>query len=653
MTRSGDFAADDPCFRQAARITAPIQPTMNPYNLLRLANKPLKFMRYGIALFAIFITIWIENLPSGNRSWFANEWLRDQFIHLSAEERAEQRFVVIDIDEASLAVMGAWPWPRARIADMVEQLLGPYQARGVALDMVLPEPADAAGDTRLAMLSRFGPTVLAQIFDYEGNLPLHVGQIIPPQPAPAKQLAHIKASGFIANHAQLAQPDAKAGNIGFVPDKDGMVRRLPLYTQYQQQLYPSLSLALMQCCQQAQFQMPPSSNGFWRIPYLRTWSAYTVIPAHVILQQKLPLASLDNKLVLIGSSALGLGDRVATPLAANSSGLLVHAAALTYMLDHAEGKTAPAWPGRTIAYLYIALLALATSILFPRWSATANIALLLSASLLWLLLAFAIARHDAEFSVTAPLFANLFLLIVAVPFDWQVSQRMSRRLLGTLRQYVAPAVVDELLRSHLTDPLAPAMRHVTTLIADMEGYTSQVESLSAQDAANLTRDFLACLTTPVLEKCGTIDKYTGDGLVAFWGAPLPVADHADLAMEAAIGILRQVRAFDSARAGTGKPRLRVRIGIESGLAMAGDYGSSLRSIYTAVGDSVNVASRLEQVARDYPYDVIVGQGSAALVQRHQLILLGEIMLRGKEKPTTIYSLSEAATLGTSAAQVPK
>jgi adenylate cyclase len=181
---------------------------------------------------------------------------------------------------------------------------------------------------------------------------------------------------------------------------------------------------------------------------------------------------------------------------------------------------------------------------------------------------------------------------------------------------------------------------VTTLIADMEGYTSQVEALDVNEAAELTRDFLDCLTGPVIERRGTLDKYTGDGLVAFWGAPLPIEQHADLALDAAREIVARVRRFSAAREARGHPRLRVRIGIESGPAMAGDFGTSFRSIYTAVGDSVNTASRLEQAARDFPHDVIIGAGTVERARRHRFTLLGERLLRGKEKPTTIYTIDE-------------
>jgi adenylate cyclase len=239
------------------------------------------------------------------------------------------------------------------------------------------------------------------------------------------------------------------------------------------------------------------------------------------------------------------------------------------------------------------------------------------------------------------------LLAVAVPHQWQQAQRRSRSLLHTLRQYVAPAVVEELLRSDLENPLEPRHFDVTTLIADMEGYTSQVEALDVAEASDLTRDFLDCLTGPVIERGGTLDKYTGDGLVAFWGAPLAIERHADLALDAANEIVARVRRFSATREARGRPPLRVRIGVESGPAMAGDFGTSFRSIYTAVGDSVNTASRLEQAARDFPHDVIVGEGTVARARRHQFKLLGERQLRGKEKTSTLFTLDDGMTEATS------
>ncbi len=609
------------------------------------------FLRTLIAFLALCISAALQWLPLPPGTHFGDEWLRDGFIAVRASSLPETRFALVDIDEASLTEIGPWPWSRERLAQMLESLLAQHGVSSVALDLVLPERSDAAGDTRLAMLAQFGPLVLAQAFDYNGNRPLRVGQVVGGQRASGSDAGVVPASGFIANHAGLQQA-ARSGNIGFIPDKDGMIRRLPWQTRFDGRDYPTLALALLGCCSPTVSSKPATpatpailamptiglDSAQWRVPYTRQWGAYTVIPAADILHNRIAPGMLQGKPVLLGSSALGLSDRVATPLSPNTSGMLVHAAALSSLLDARDGVAPNRWPGRMLACVYSLLVGLLVVFSFPRLSALTNLALLTLASLFWLALAYAISSHDGQFSTTGPLVANLFLLAVAVPFDWQISQGKSQRLLGTLRQYVAQTVVEELLRRDLRDPLAPVHCEVTTLIADMQGYTSQVASLSLEQAAQLTRDFLDCLTGPVITRGGTLDKYTGDGLVAFWGAPLPVSDHADLALEAAAEMHAAVAKFSAAREAQGLPRLRVRIGIESGHAMAGDFGSNFRAIYTAVGDSVNVASRLETLARDLPHDVVIGEGTARLCQRHQLQLIGEFVLRGKEQATVLYTL---------------
>jgi adenylate cyclase len=600
-------------------------------------------IRSLLAAVAILLVAILEWWPA---SWtsrdFGDEWLRDRFIRLRATNAPETRLAMVDIDEASLARLGPWPWPRSRIADLVENLLGPYQASGVALDLVFPERADADGDLRLAMLAQHGPVVLAQAFDYAIQpQPLRVGHLNGGRPdSAAKGIP--TATGFIANHDGLAVA-RHVGNIGFVPDEDGTIRRLPPLTRFGGKVYPMLTKELFDCCSHADAgRTSVASGGFARVPYSRNWSAYTIVPAEAVLQMQVPPSAIAGRVVVIGSSSLGLTDRVATPLTPSTSGMLVHASMLSYLFDVHDGRVPAAWPGRLIATGFVLVVALLLVLTLPRLSAIVNVTLLAAASGLWLLVAYSAAPHDPSFSTTAPLLSILFLLSVSIPFDWQLTQRKSHRLLGTLRQYVAKSVVDELLRLDLKDPLTPQQLHITTLIADMQGYTGQVESLNMNEAANLTRDFLDCLTRPVLDMHGTLDKFTGDGLVAFWGAPLPQADHADLALDAAEEITKQVRRFSEARQREGKPPLRVRIGIESGLAMAGDFGSAFRSIYTAVGDSVNVASRLEQLAREYPHDIIVGQGTVACSRRHRFKHLGDRMLRGKEYPTTLYTLESAA-----------
>ena len=595
--------------------------------------------RWLIACAAVLLTAWMQWAPAPHLTFIADEWLRDAFLRLQVSNAPEPRVLVVDIDEASLSRIGPWPWPRERLADLVEILLSRYESRGVALDILLPKAEGSQGDIRLALLARHGPVVPAQAFDFDLA---HLR----PQPVLDGQLGGavtgyaggVDATGYIGNYAALAQAP-HVGAIGFIPDPDGTLRRVPLITRYEGRAYPALTLALINCCN-GRGKLPLADSGPMRVRFQRDWNAYTVVSAVDILDQAIDPASARGRLVLVGSSSLGMGDRVATPLAASRPGLGVHAAMLSTLLDLQAGRAPARWPGAVLALGWSLLTALLVPLAFPRLSALASVGLLGASSLGWTGLAWLASPHDPDFSTTAPLASNLLLLAVAVPYQWQLTQRRSRNLLQTLRQYVAPAVVTELLRSDLEDPLQPRQLDVTTLIADMESYTAQVAALPVEEAARLTSDFLDCLTGPVIERQGTLDKYTGDGLVAFWGAPLPLDQHADLALDAARDIVERVRAFSAVRERNGRPPLRVRIGIESGPAMAGDFGTSFRSIYTAVGDSVNTASRLEQAARDYPHDVIIGPGTVARARRHRFVPLGERRLRGKAQLITVFTLQD-------------
>jgi adenylate cyclase len=591
------------------------------------------WLRWLIALAAVLPAVWAQWGPLPDSSFLPSEWLRDGFTRLQVSTEPEPRILVVDIDEESLSKLGPWPWPRERVADLVEILLAHYQARGVALDIVLPQPTGSAGDMRLALLARHGPVVPAQSFDFSQTRPQPIRDGVLGG-AVSGYRGGVPATGFIANYPALAAAP-HIGAIGVVPDPDGSLRRLPLVTAFEGRQYPALSLALANCCAGGKPLVP--DGGMTRIDFRRDWNAFTVASAADILDNAIDPASAAGRLVLVGSSSMGIGDRLTTPLGASRPGVAVHADMLSSLLDRQAGLAPQPWPGRVVACAFALLTAVASTLAFPRLAAMASVGLLALSSLLWLGLAFAMSRHDPAFSVAGPLATNLFLLAVGVPYQWQLSQRRSRHLLATLRQYVAPSVVAELLRSNADDPLKPRQLDVTTLIADMEGYTSQVEALPVEDAARLTRDFLDCLTGPVIGQLGTLDKYTGDGLVAFWGAPLPIEDHADLALDAAAEILRRVAALSARHQQAGHAPLRVRIGIESGAAMAGDFGTSFRSIYTAVGDSVNTASRLEQAARDFPHDVIIGAGTVERSRRHRFILLGERRLRGKEKPVTLFT----------------
>lgn len=611
--------------------------------------RPRPLIRLGLGALALLAAVMTAVEPRPEALATLDEWLRDRFVRLAGSDAPEERITVVDISEASLAEIGPWPWPRTRLADLAEILLTHYRARIVALDMVLPEAGDEAGDARLASLAMHGPLALAQVFDYAAREPALTQGRLAQGEAPDLARPAATATGFIANHEGLRQARC-VGNIGFTPDGDGVLRRLPVRTRYADADYPFFAAVVMACArsQTRQTSIGSSSHdlrwpavageaGIWRLPWQRRWSGYTVIPAAQILAETAPAELLTGRYVLVGSSALGLTDRVATPLAPLTAGVLVHASALSALLDREEGRLPQPWPGWPLMLGWTCLSVLIGMLALSRLPAWKGIALLSALAVAWLGLAYAAVLRGSELPLTAPLVAYFVLLLTAVPYEWWLAQGEFRRIRETFSHYVAGPVLDELLRLPPSQTLKPTLREVTVLIADMEGYTPAISALSLDEAARLTKDFLDCLTRPVLEEGGTLDKYTGDGLVAFWGAPLACEDHADRAVTAGMRILAEVDALNARRGQAGFRPVRVRIGIESGIALVGDLGTPFRSAYTAVGDCINFASKLQEAARGLPVRLLIGPGTQARVRRHCLRPLHKAVLRGTQTEVDLYT----------------
>jgi len=598
--------------------------------MLSLQQKSWR-MRAGIAILACCLTLMVA-LNYADMPYRLDDGVRDAMIRISAQKTPETRLAVIDIDEKSLAEVGPWPWPRARIADMLESLLLDAHVRAIGLDIVFAQRADDDGDTRLATLATHAPVTLAQILDYTPRFPsLNQGVLIGGRPA-GNIAGAAHAQGYIGNHEGLSMAKC-VGNIGYIPDRDGSLRHIPMLTFYAGVEYLSLSHMLLACANISDNpfrNIPANKEGLWRIPYSYAQESYTVISASDLLHQRIPVELLNGRYVLIGSSALGLGDHVSTPLAPMTAGVMVHAAVLSGLLDLQQANIS--WPsnGNTWLLLWCAITFGLLPWALSRMSALAGIALLFGQSLIWLTLAFIGVRQQIEFSVTAPLWGYGIFLLIAVPFEWRQSQRHGRQLLAMLSHYVAQPVLNEIVRQDFRYSLEPSLKEVTVLVADMEGYTKLTSTMSLQDSAQLTKDFLDCLTRPVLEHGGTLDKYSGDGLVAFWGAPLPCERQADAAVDAALQILQEVQSLNERRITSGKPPARVRIGIENGLALVGDLGTNFRSTYTAVGDCINFASRLEAAALSLGTPLLIGPKAAKKLFRGGIILLGQIHLRNTD-----------------------
>ena len=580
---------------------------------------------------------------------------RDLAMRTTAVGTGDPRLAVVDIDEASLARIGPWPWSRARLADLAERLLSEGGARVVAFDMVLTEASTSAagrlGDQRLASLAAQGWVVPAQAFDYVPRAtPVRVGApggaIASAQPA-----GTASATGHVGNFELLAQQGRCVGNIGVVPDPDGKVRRIAPWTVWEGAAYPAYALAAIRCARpKADLaaltrRVPTDERGHWAIPFRIAPDSYLALPAAAVLEGELGRARtvgtaraardagararpLEGRIVLIGSSALGLADQVATPLSNSVSGVSVHLAALSALLDLADGTGPIRPPGWTMTVWAVvsvtALWLVVASGAGLRWMAGSALATLT----VWALIAGWSVAAGGQQMVTGPVWGYALVLLLHLPVEWSWAHRRVRSRTRLLSRYVARPVLDELLTQSDEDPLAPRKAEITVLIADMQEYTRLTNDSSLEGAAWLTRGFLEQLTEPVLAHRGTLDRYTGDGLVAFWGAPIPASDHAQRAVEAALAIVGNVRRFNAVRRARGEEPVRVRIGIASGSALVGDLGTRFRISYTAVGDCINLASRLQQLSRQLDVDIAIAASSAALCGAGRFRSLGLVSVRG-------------------------
>jgi adenylate cyclase len=607
-------------------------------------------LRVLTGLWAIGLGLW---LGTSQPEWLrrADESVRDHYVRAVARSDDENRIVVVDISEESLRELGPWPWPRSRLADLVEILLSNYDARAIGLDIVMPESespaADGFGDARLAALAAHGPVALSQLFDFADRpVNIQVGKLAGGVSVSQRNFDAM-AKGFVANHSGLAGARC-VGNIGYVPDVDGVLRRLPHGVFFQGKVYPQLADVLLSCAPLNHAGEPSrlvaldqAPTETIRVPYTRGLASYSVVPAAGVLAGTVPKELVSGRYVLVGSSSLSLGDHVSTPLLALSPGVMVHAASLSGQLDLVEGHARVPWSARAWVGWWVILtvpLVMLGFAFFTAWRATA-VVLVLSTG--WLGMAWYLLGQQAEFSITTPLGVMLFLVLVGMPQEWWHAQYRSSQLLRSLAHYVAKPVLNEIVRLNLQHSLKPKLLDVTVLVADMQGYTSATSALSLDDAAELTKEFLGSLTRPVLDWQGTLDKYTGDGLVAFWGAPLACMDQADRAVSAALDILREVHALNTQRARRGFEAVEVRIGIESGVALVGDLGTSFRSTYTAVGDCINFASRLETAVRDMPTQLLIGPVANRQLKQHDTQSLGLIHLRGTQTTIEVFAVTGA------------
>jgi adenylate cyclase len=559
----------------------------------------------------------------------------------------DARVVLVDIDEHSLNAVGPWPWPRALIAQLARTLFVQYGTRSVGLDILFPEASQSADDEALLDVARRYPLVFAQTFSFaNSDHPPLVGQtggaLALHEPIQSVPLA----SGFVGNF--FSEADLCVGHVTPHADADGVVRNVAPLIRYGEHVYPMFAWQLLACRAGSKSGMPlpdpaalpGETNGLFHVPFQRSAATYDVVPAVDVLAGRAPAALLRGRYVVLGSSALGLNDHIASPIDPWLPAMVVHAELLDALLDPQSGTSSLHRFARwlPLAWALVALVLLTwlsrqrrAALTLPVAAATTALWL---ATLLWL-------RELPADQIALPFVPVIVFVFVQAPLEWTASLVAVRRFERRFSQYLPQAVLRHIMRRADQSALEPQRRQITVMFADIEGYTMLAEQMPPEQLVAMTEVVLTRLTQCVYDTEGTLDKYMGDALMAFWGAPLEQPDHARRALDCAQAMLREVAAIN--REATVLPHgraLRVRIGVNSGSAMAGELGSASRQSYTVIGDAVNVAARLQEYARTAKTDLLVGHETAHLACGYPLRMISEVTLRGRGAPERLYVLDE-------------
>jgi|HubBroStandDraft_4_1064222.scaffolds.fasta_scaffold43205_2 adenylate cyclase len=615
----------------------------------------------------------------------------DLFQVLHPREQTIRPVAIVDIDEASLKEVGQWPWPRTVVADLITRLKE-QGALVIGFDVVFAEP------------DRMSPAVAAESFrglDDEtrtklGSLPSNdevladaikharvvVGQAGSPTPQPRSDAEMALQTGFafkgpdptpflvtfaglLRNVLPIEQAAAGRGLFSINPERDGIVRRVPLVMEAQGAMVPALSLEMLRVLSQTGaiiVHVDPAGDGVQSVAirgldvptdargqifvHFNKSDRARYVSAKDVLQGKLSRDRLRGKLVLIGTSAIGLLDLKTTPVDAVMPGVEVHAQILESVLTNSLLVN----PAYAIgAELIVAvLLGLATIVAAPMLSAT--IVVVLGAFLIAGLIGLSIYLFVAQnllIDFTYPLISSWLIYLALTFVNYFREQKQRQQIRSAFGFYLSPHMVEQLARSPEKLVLGGEERRMTILFSDVRGFTTISEHYK-DDPQGLTRlmnRFLTPLTNAIIERKGTIDKYIGDAIMAFWNAPVDDDEQEVNACDAALEMQARAQALNvelkqeaDANGGTFMP-LRIGIGLNTGPCVVGNMGSDFRFNYSVLGDTVNVAARLEARTKDYRLPLVIGSRTAERAKdKFATMEIDLIQVKGKKEPEAVYAV---------------
>ena len=646
----------------------------------------------GVALVAAFLAHEAE----WAQSRFIQQlelWAYDARLRLFLPTTLDSRVAIVDIDEKSLNAEGRWPWSRDKMALLVRQMFDQYKIRVVGFDIAFPEPDTSSGLRTLDRLAEgdlkdnaeFQATLRRERpgLDYDrifaeeiGKHPVVLGfflggktdksGVLPPPVFAEKSLSdkgwefvHNLATGYSGNVDILQKQASATGHLYPSLDFDGITRRVPIFMKYGDGYYEAMAFAVTRTYLgnvPARVQVRPPSTGNlatipWveigelrvpldermsaLIPYRGGSGVFRYISATDVIRGTLPLEELRDKIVIVGTSAQGLMDLRATPVREDFPGVEVHANLISGFLD--QSIMYKPLEVLALSVLTVLLLGLPLAILLPRLSALTSTAAVAGCMVILVAInLYAWKSHHYVLNIAAPLLMLGLLYLLNMAWGFFMETRSRRLISGLFGTYVPKELVAEMSRNPEEYSMRGESREMTVLFSDVRNFTSISEDLSPEGLRDLMNTYLTAMTEVIQESRGTIDKYIGDAIMAFWGAPVAEAEHAIHGVEAALSMQKRIRGLDGEFAKRGWPVLNIGVGLNCGEMNVGDMGSRFRRAYTVMGDAVNIASRLESLTKEYGVGILVSENMVKAAQGFVYCEIDKVVVKGRHEGLGIF-----------------
>ncbi len=642
----------------------------------------LVFIGHAAKFYQVGIIVQLDNI------------IYDTRLQLTMPRGIDERIVILDIDEKSLQEVARWPWPRDVMAGLVTKLFDQYQIAILAFDVVFAESDYSSGIKRLDELAgrefkqvpgfaeiyaklrpqldndalfakaiKGRPVVLGYYLNSDKDAKTIAAipePVLPKGTFAGRNIPFTSWVGYGGNLAAFQKSAASAGHFNSVVDPDGVVRRVPMIAEYEGAYYESLSLAVvrtllgfpkvepgyidhvlhkgyagLEWLKVGPLTIPVDETASALVPYRGEKYSFRYISLADVLADRIPAAALKGKIAIVGTTAPGLLDLRATPVGSVYPGVEVHANMIGGMLDRAI-KEKPAYMlGAEVLLLVIGgiTLALLMPILSPlRTTLVSLVAMTLIMGLnlvVW-------SAGGLVLPLASALAMTVALFTVNMAYGYFVESRSKRQFAELFGQYVPPELVDKMAQDPEKYSMEGRSEQLTVLFSDIVGFTSISEALNPKDLAAFINEYLTSMSLVIREHHGTLDKYIGDAIMAFWGAPVEDPQHARQGVRAALAMQAKLLQTNELVRARGWPSIRIGIGVNSGTMSVGDMGSKVRRAYTVMGDAVNLSSRLEGLTREYGVGVIVGQATRDLVKDGVFRELDKVKVKGKEEPVAIF-----------------